>query len=329
MYENKDLKHNRCPFCGKVSVKLFFTTDLKTNYKDIFCVHKCSNCYIEFIYPPKDLAKFYKDAYFSDQVLCDDIMYKLKRYIVKNCYIKNSFLSHYLCRILIKFVAGMPHAVKRGDRFLDIGCGSGDILYLIKDVGADVYGLDISEHAVKLARKHGLGNVVQGTELDISKYEDAFFTFIRVSHVLEHMVDPTAFIKLANKKLAVGGQLLIQTPNIDSLGQLFGKNAKYYSDIPRHIILFSTSSLLKILREAGFSEIRISYLSLFSDFRDNLILFLRKESPNFKGSFLEKVLGGLLFNFIFLPIDLFSGLLGRGQTLTTAAKKGEMLPNFL
>lgn len=321
IHENEGLKQNKCPFCGKASRELFCVTDQKTRYKDIFCVHKCSNCHIEFIYPPKDLAKFYKNDYFSDQVLCDNFMHKLKKYIVNNCYIQNNILTHHLCRILIRLVAGLPSTVKRGDRFLDIGCGSGDVLYLLKDVGVDVYGLDISEHAVRLAREHGLENVVQGTELDICKFEDNFLTFIRASHVLEHMVNPMAFLKLANKKLAVGGQLLIQTPNIDSLGQIFGKSAKYYSDIPRHIILFSTAGLLKIFNEVGFSDIHISYLSLFSNFRDNLVLATIKISPNFKDSFLEKVLSGLLFNFIFLPIDLFSGLLGKGQTLTITAEK--------
>ena len=91
---------------------------------------------------------------------------------------------------------------------------------------------------------------------------------------------------------------------------MFGKYAKYYSDIPRHIILFSAKSLKKILREAGFVDIRVSYISMFSDFRDNIVLLLRSRVSTFKDSSLDKLLNGLFFNFVFLPVDLLAGLLG-------------------
>ena len=107
----------------------------------------------------------------------------------------------------------------------------------------------------------------------------------------------------------------------NSLGRLFGKEAKYYSDVPRHIILFSTKHLIKMFKDAGFTDIRVSYLTLFSDFRDNIVLLLRSKNKNFKGSFLDKLLSSIIGNFVFLPIDLLAGLFGYGQTLTITGKK--------
>lgn len=313
-------KQSTCPFCDQISTSIFSQTDKKTEYKDIFFVYRCNNCSIDFIEPPKDLAKFYKDDYFSDTVELKNIMYKFKKYVIDTYYTKSDLFSS----LLINFISAVPKSKKKEARLLDIGCGPGDIIYLLKNVGFKVYGIDISNHAVEMAHKHGLTDVTQGTELDLSRYEDSFFDYIRGSHVLEHMIEPRGFIELTYNKLKDGGQLLLQLPNISSLGKLFGKDSKYYSDIPRHIILFSTKSLKKILLEAGFTDIHVSYFSLFSDFRDNVVLFLGSRFKNFKDSLPDKLLSSLFFNFIFLPIDLLAGLFGFGQTLTVIAVKPKL-----
>ena len=78
------------------------------------------------------------------------------------------------------FYAADPE--KRGGRVLDIGCGSGQTLLLFKKFGWEAYGIDISEQACEVGRKHGL-KIHQGEFEDLS-YPDEFFDFIWMNHVL-------------------------------------------------------------------------------------------------------------------------------------------------
>ena len=92
---------------------------------------------------------------------------------------------------------------------MDVGCGPGDILYLLRGVGFDVYGLDISQHAVDMAHKNGLKNVVVGMEDKLKDYSDNYFDYIRGSHVIEHVPDPICFVNLCYKKMAKDGTLIL------------------------------------------------------------------------------------------------------------------------
>jgi SAM-dependent methyltransferase len=310
-----------CPFCSKDCDALFKMKDLKTNFRKDFTVFKCKNCFIEFINPPSNLEKFYEENYFTDFNSNNSFMFNFKKYIIEGYYLNPNLISKLTGYFFINYIAAMPSRLKKGDKILDFGCGPGDVLFLLKNVGAEVFGLDISDHAVKIANNKGLENVKVGTEKELNNYENETFMYIRASHVLEHMIDPIGFINISQNKLKKGGSLLIQTPNIDSLGKIFGVNAKYYSDIPRHIILFSSKSLIKIFKDRGFEDVNIHYKVLFSDFRDNLVLYLNKKIPGFNNSKGNKILNSIIANFIFLPLDIIASFLGKGQTITIEAVK--------
>lgn len=248
----------------------------------------------------------------------DDFLFRVKKRIITNAFQGKSLSKRRLNIFPLSFIAALPH--QRG-RIIDIGCGPGDVLYLLKNVGFDVYGIDISQHAVDLAHKHGLKKVVCGLEDKLENYQDNYFDCIRGSHVLEHMADPLNFISLSYKKLRKGGVLLMSTPNINSLGKLFGSHSKFYRDIPRHLILFSNKSLKQILAQAGFKKIKMSYRSAFSDFRDNFFYFLEDVGGKSRFGLRKKMRQSLVTNFIFVPIDLIAGIFGKGQTLTIVAEK--------
>ena len=310
-----------CPLCGNTGRGIFSKKDDRTAHTEDFIVYRCRNCNTEYITPPKDLAKFYETGYFTDMISNNDFMFRFKRYIIKNFYKSDSDHNKFIAGILINFLAAVPEKFANNAKIMDIGCGPGDVLYLLKEAGFDAYGLEISDYAVEIAHKHGLHNVVQGTEFDLEKYPDNYFSFIRGSHVIEHMTDPKRFVSLSYDKLATGGKLLIQTPNISSSGKLFGKSSKYYYDIPRHVILFSSKSLKSMLEKAGFKNIKISYLTMFSDFKDNLVIWLNNHVAGFKNSKCEKLLNSIVGNYFFLPVDLVAGILGHGQTVTITAEK--------
>lgn len=312
-------KKNICPLCGRKGKYLFKQRDKKTNLPGIFYVFHCIFCKIDYIEPPKNLSEFYTNDYFSDFADKKNILFKIKSHIISNYYLSTGLIKKKIYGFFLSFIAALP---KSKGRIMDVGCGSGDILFLLKQVKFDVYGLDISKHAVNLAHKNGLRNVIVGMEDKVETFPDNYFDCIRGSHVVEHMPDPIRFINSCHKKLAKNGTLILATPNIYSLNRfIFGRHTKCYSDIPRHIILFSNKAIVRIFKEAGFKDIKITYRTAFSDFYEGLFCFFDNKF-NISNTNIGKILHKNIFiNFIFLPIDLVAMLFKKGETMTIIAKK--------
>lgn len=136
-------------------------------------------------------------------------------------------------------------------KLLDVGCGNGDYLSLASEAGWEVKGVEPDLKALEVAKNRGL-DVVQGSLEEIVK-DGELFDVITMSHVIEHVHDPVAFVALAYECLKPGGSLYIDTPNIQSAGaKRFGKNWRGI-ETPRHLVLFSEAGLDIVLKRAGFS----------------------------------------------------------------------------
>ena len=142
-----------------------------------------------------------------------------------------------------------------------MGCGSGKTLALLKELGWDVYGLEIDKNAVQIARERGLVNVKLGGYEKIANFPDNYFDSIRLYHVIEHIPDSQACLRLIYKKLKPGGEIILGTPNTDSVvSKMFGK-FWYNLDIPRHLFLFSPNTLSTIVKTEGFSQLSVVFCS--------------------------------------------------------------------
>jgi 2-polyprenyl-3-methyl-5-hydroxy-6-metoxy-1,4-benzoquinol methylase len=139
-------------------------------------------------------------------------------------------------------------------KVLDLGCGSGDWLVKARAAGWMPYGSDPDPNAVLTAQRQGL-EVRQG---GVEAWQDvnSFFDAVTMSHVIEHVHDPRQVLAAVLKLLRPGGQLFIETPNIDSLSHAaFGGNWRGL-ETPRHLLLFNRASLDQVLRQVGFTAIR-------------------------------------------------------------------------
>ena len=155
--------------------------------------------------------------------------------------------SDHLLRYLPK-LDGRPKSV------LDIGCGSGGWLSFARDAGWIAHGADPDRSAVRVAQSQGLdvrvGDINAWT--DVAGRMDA----VTMSHVIEHVHDPFAVLTKAFKLLRPGGQLYVETPNIDAGSHAaFGANWRGL-ETPRHLVIFNQQSLMDILHRAGFISIK-------------------------------------------------------------------------
>jgi SAM-dependent methyltransferase len=141
-------------------------------------------------------------------------------------------------------------------RVLDVGCGNGESLSLMRRLGWEVEGVDVDPMAVAIARAKGI-SVHLGDVASVA-YPDDSFDAIFMSHVLEHVHDPINLLRECRRILKVGGRLVALTPNVDSWGHRRFGRAWQHLDPPRHLMLFRRQSLAQVVRTA---DLRIERLT--------------------------------------------------------------------
>jgi 2-polyprenyl-3-methyl-5-hydroxy-6-metoxy-1,4-benzoquinol methylase len=140
-------------------------------------------------------------------------------------------------------------------RLLDVGCGRGDFLHMMSERGWDVHGVDFDAAAATAAKAlYGL-DVRIGTLDEVVASGDRF-DVVTASHVLEHVPDPSEFLRQCRFLLKRGGVLVLKTPNVGSFGHKhYGKSWRGLEP-PRHLHLFTIGALNACAAGAGFASVR-------------------------------------------------------------------------
>lgn len=139
-----------------------------------------------------------------------------------------------------------------GKRLLDLGCGDGSFLALMRDAGWHVTGIDPDAKAARTAQERFGLTVIVGSLQDAG-FPNQSFDAVTLSHVIEHVHDPVALLSECRRVLKPGGRAVIVTPNIRSLGhRRFGASWRGLEP-PRHFNLFSSQTLRNCCQRAGLS----------------------------------------------------------------------------
>ena len=133
-------------------------------------------------------------------------------------------------------------------KVIEIGCGRGEYLSLMKQVGVDAYGLEYSENSVKECVKDGLkvskGFVQSSTyRLNYAPF-DAFY----ILNFLEHLPDPNSTLRGIYNNLTDGAVGLVEVPNFD----MVLRNKLFSEFIGDHLFYFTRETLNSTLRQNGF-----------------------------------------------------------------------------
>jgi SAM-dependent methyltransferase len=99
-----------------------------------------------------------------------------------------------------------------GQTVLDVGCGDGHFVRMLRGVAAAAVGLETNPEAVQRARAEGLDVRLAG--LDEFAAENAgAFDVVCSFHVLEHLPDVRGFVLAMLRCLKPGGSLVVSVPN--------------------------------------------------------------------------------------------------------------------
>jgi SAM-dependent methyltransferase len=161
-----------------------------------------------------------------------------------------------------------------GGRYLDVGCGLGEMVAGMARLGMNAEGVEPSRVAVD--RAQGLGLKVFHGMLQDACYPDAAFDSVSMYHVLEHTPDPVTVLAECRRILKPGGELLVGVPNFESRVRGLVGWCWTALDLPRHLQHFTPDSLERAARRAGLAVTAVETESLPAHVELELATWLRR-----------------------------------------------------
>jgi 2-polyprenyl-3-methyl-5-hydroxy-6-metoxy-1,4-benzoquinol methylase len=208
---------------------------------DTFLVMQCKSCSLVYLNPrprTSDFKQIYPPTYHAFNFSKKDygVVYKIRS------------------RLEAARLLGRCRNLPDNARILDVGCGDGFHLRLLRDFGStswELEGVDIDKHAIDMATRAGL-KVHLGTieEIDLP---NASYDLIFMIQTIEHVEYPDKVLHATHKLLRKGGRIVIVTDNTDSIDfKLFKR--KYWGGyhFPRHLNLFNRHSVSRLAEKTGF-----------------------------------------------------------------------------
>jgi SAM-dependent methyltransferase len=338
----------KCDLCDSPEVAVLFThRDVRPSTAvHSFQVVECRGCGLAYLNPRPEgleLAVYYPEAYYDglepdgggarrSAASLRDIGKKARRALLQRFYqyptpdgglrgtgtglvglLKTAGLQLERWRLRIggREAAIIPFLGE--GRLLDVGCAGGRDLELLKEMGWNVTGVELSPSAASVARAR------LGCEVFVGDFEQVplgaeSFDVVRFSHTLEHLPSPRRALEKAHRILRPFGLLWIEVPNAASLERrLFGKHW-YCWDLPRHLYHFTPKSLARLVSSAGFRPVKIKC--------DGRTFFFTESVANAWKSCLRVPLPRTKFlSAMARPLVYALSAMNRGGVLTVHARK--------
>jgi SAM-dependent methyltransferase len=298
--------HPHCPLCGGTAAAyLQDTRDLHYGIAGLWNYERCRDCGVVFLNPAPTqefLASAYDDSYYSYQDFSPEP--RLKRWLRRVFFFAPG-------------ATGDPLFARPG-RVLDIGCGSGEFLYRMKQAGWRTHGVELSGKAARIGNEHYQLNIHAGT-LSSASLLDGDFDYIRLNHSFEHIPDPLPTLALIHRLLAADGLLFIGVPNVDGWqARAFGKHW-WNLGPPVHPFNYSRRTLTRMLEQHGFDVIRFRTNSNFAGILGSLQMARNDRAGVYRdsGRLTANPLARLLSQWLSKLIDLFAA----GDCLEIIARK--------
>jgi SAM-dependent methyltransferase len=292
------LEYTNCDFCGGDKTRQFFEPE-NPETKERFNIVRCSLCGLTYLNPrpaKKIMGRYYPaDYYYSFRDFSGrrlSYRERLKKFSLEGYYNSKNIFKKLLAWLLVRnFMIVVPK--ERKGKLLDIGCGSGEFLYQMKNFGWEVHGLEISPECALIGNKMGL-NIFCG-ELEGADFPEDYFDVVVLSQTLEHVYSPGSYLKHIYRLLKPEGLLIIGVPNVGSLEtQIFGRYC-HALDVPRHLYFFTVTSLRRYLEKYGFEVEKVlskKFSLPLNGIKGDLRSFIQNECKD--KSVLSKMLVGFL-----------------------------------
>lgn len=299
-----------CPVCGADQYERIGTArDRLLGIPGEFQMVRCSECGVVYLNPQPttdEILRYYPEDYDSYADARVDELSGLRRWSVAYGLYKRR-------RAVTRYVSS--------GRLLEVGCATGAFLDAMRAAGDwDVYGVDISEHAVTYARDR-LGLKVFLGQLEEAQFPAGHFDVVVLWDVLEHLPNPKAALAEVRRVLKDDGWLIFRIPNLDSWdAKLFGA---YWAgfDVPRHFTTFSVATIRHLLEIVGFRWYKAACISgTYPTFVLNMRFWARDHLSPVAQRRLARILGALPLRLIVAPWFRIVDWLKKSSVITVYAR---------
>lgn len=202
---------------------------------DEFSAMRCSDCGLVYLNPRPVVSEFAR-------------IYPANYHAFEFSEKEFGFVFNVRRRLEAKRLLRWCENLPRDASIIDIGCGDGFHLELLKDFGEKGWrleGIDADERAAKVAETKGLKihcGTLENLDLPRESYDLALLIM-----TIEHVADPVRLLRDARSILRPGGRLVIVTDNTDSLDFKLFKNRHWGGyHFPRHWNLFNPKTLRRL-----------------------------------------------------------------------------------
>lgn len=270
---------NECPLCrSRESNFLFWNVDRLHHLPGRFALIQCAGCglarlsprpkkeHLGFYYPEEDYYSYQSNEDDpSNQIasrkliggLRDRIRYSVLESLGYAVPELNAWQKLFQ-PLFVKFLKEqatfgwndrLPRFVQ-GGKALEVGCGSGYALKVLKSLGWQVNGIEMSRKASQSAKELYDIDVFCG-EIADAPFDRESFDYVHLSHVIEHLTDPVEELKNIAVFMKPGAIIYIEAPNIESYGQHKSGRHWLHWDSPRHLFGFSPETIGKTVEKSG------------------------------------------------------------------------------
>lgn len=221
------MKRRSCPLCNSRKNKLLYIQKFANNVThQITCCLECGFVFVRNTPNEEYYAKYYRSSsiyeFTRDENLHEKAFNIMKKYTEKN------------------------------DNILDVGCSTGNLLYLFKKSGyPNLVGIDPAPNCRKIAKEKFNIKVVTA---DLKSFNTRKrFNLVILNNVLEHLWDVRGSIRKIKSLLSNDGHLYIAVPDAGNFYKKFDEPFGEFST--EHINFFSIESLHYLL--SNFSPLEI------------------------------------------------------------------------
>ena len=298
------LERPRCDLCGSAETEPYLSTrDHLYGTSGDWCEVRCPHCGLSYLSPrptPEQIGAYYPDLNYHAFVPTGGLKHRVINWLHE--------------REVRGLLRGLPH----GTSVLEIGCGTGEMLLKLRAHGCAVMGIEPNAAAAQLAREqHGLD--VRTGILDTVALDAGSFDLILMRYALEHVHSPIGTLNQIAVLLKPDGRAIFWIPNIASWdAKLFGSYWRGL-DAPRHLYLFTPTTIQSLLEAAGLGLSAISYSGVPNDWAGSAEAWLRERNPAL-GNWLG--MKNPLVLLAWLPISMIAAALHRAGRMQVTARKG-------
>ena len=273
--------YSLCPFCNSQNIGKALSVKDYTVSSKIFELIKCSDCtgmFTQDVPGQEDIGSYYASENY-----------------ISHSDTQKGFINKLYHRVRQKTLQGKWALVKNetntnAGNILDIGCGTGAFLNLMKNKGWQITGLEPDATA-----RQNVEKLYQVAPMPITNFftlANGSYDAITMWHVLEHVHQLHEYIDKIKSLLTENGKAFIAVPNYTSYDAQYYKEYWAAYDVPRHLYHFSPQSIKALVESHGMKLQKMKAMWYDSFY----VSMLSEQYKNGKSNHIKAFVAGLISN---------------------------------